>query len=63
MKPKFFGKYSAIKAGNRGLVVYLPTAFTKLNDIKPGTQISIYLVEDSSRHLMIEAPKGKEKKS
>jgi len=61
MKPKFYGKYSAIKAGNRGLVVHLPTAFSRLNNIKPGSAISIYMVEDDTGFLLLQAPK-KEKK-
>ncbi len=63
MKPKFYGKYNAIKAGSRGLVVHLPTAFFKLNDIKPGTELSIYLIEDDTSCLVIQAPKKKEKKT
>ncbi len=61
MKPQFFGKYSAVKAGARGLVVHIPKAFARMNNLKPGSQISIYLVEDDSSFLLVQAPK-KEKK-
>jgi hypothetical protein len=61
MKPSFYGTYSAIKTGNRGLVVHIPQAFVKFNKIKPGSEISIYMVEDDTSFLLIKAPK-KEKK-
>ncbi len=62
MKPKFYGNYKAIKAGARGLVVHLPMAFSRLNNIKPGTEVSLYMVEDDTSFLLVQAPK-KEKKS
>jgi hypothetical protein len=61
MKPKLYGKYSSIKHGNRGQVVHLPMSFIKMNNIKPGTQLSIYLFEDDTNHLLVQAPKKKEK--
>ncbi len=63
MKPSFFGTYSAIKTGNRGLVVHIPQAFAKLNGLKPGSELQVYLVEDDTSFLLIQSVKKKEKKT
>lgn len=55
MQTKSVGYYSAIKHGERGLVLHLPQSFVKANDLNPGSPIHVMIVDGNDRYLLLEA--------
>lgn len=55
MKFTSLGYYSAIKHGERGLVLHLPQSFVKANDLKPGSYIHVGIADGDDRYLLLVA--------
>lgn len=54
------GHYAAIKHGNRGLVIHLPSSYVKANQLKPGSPVNLSIVDGDVRYLILEAEKEKQ---
>lgn len=50
--------YTIRRAGERGLVITIPQEYARLNDIKAGDEVKVYLVKDDTKMLILEAGKG-----
>lgn len=49
--------YTIRKAGERGLVITIPQEYARLNDVKAGDELKVYIVKDDTRMLILEAGK------
>lgn len=49
--------YTIRRAGERGLVITIPQEYAKLNNIKPGDEVKIYLIKEDTRMMIVEVGK------
>lgn len=50
--------YTIRRAGERGLIIALPQEYARLNNLKPGDEVMVYLVKDDTRMIIVEVGKG-----
>ena len=51
-EPKLYGTYNALQVGDRGMQITLPSTYCKLNGVKPGTPIDVYVIEETACLLL-----------